>query len=275
MMDLQATMPRPSLLTSLATVFTLTLRQLMRGRRLLILCALFALPAVLALVARSSPRPGSSRELEFILLLNFLPLFLVPLTCLLYASGMVQDEIEDQTLTFLLIRPIPRGLLYLTRLLATYAMVFALTVVFTTLTAVCVWWGNDDPADEPVSRVLALLAILSMTTFVYTALFGVLSLYLRRLLAIGIAYIVLVEWALSNIDFVLRRATVFFYFRVLALNWIDDSHQRDWGISLLSETTPGVTECLVSLLVIGAVATLFGVLRFRSAEYKVKTPGES
>ena len=43
----------------------------------------------------------------------------MPLTALLYASGMIQDEVEEQTLTYLLMRPLPRWALYLTRFVAT------------------------------------------------------------------------------------------------------------------------------------------------------------
>jgi len=274
-MDFQATAPRPSLFVALATAFTLTLRQLLRGWRLIILAVLFAIPAVLALTARMYTPPAPPKELEFALLLNFLPVALVPLTCLLYSSTLVQDEIEEQTLTYMLLRPIPRGLLYLTRLLATYAVVLALTVVFTVITTACVWWGSDGSQGNPVQRTAALLPILALTTFAYTALFGALSLFQRRLLLFGIVYIVLIEGVLGSIDFVLRRVTVVYYFRVLSLNWIDDTNQRKWGITLTSETTPGVVESLICLAAIGLVAVVLGVWRFRSTEYKVKTPGES
>lgn len=274
-MDFQATAPRPSLFVALATAFTLTLRQLLRGWRLRILVVLFAIPAVLALTFRMYTPPAPPRDLEFGLLLNLLAVALVPLTCLLFSSTLVQDEIEEQTLTYLLLRPIPRGLLYLARLLATYAVVLTLTVVFTVVTTACVWWGSDGSDGNPVRRTVALLPILALTTFAYTALFGALSLFQRRLLLFGIVYIVLIEGVLGAIPFVLRRVTVVFYFRVLSLNWIDDTNQDRWGISLAAETTPGPAESLLCLAAIGVVATVLGVWRFRTTEYKVKTPGES
>ena len=46
-------------------------------------------------------------------MLNFIPHALAPLAALLYSAGIIQDEVEDQTLTYLLLRPLPRWALYL------------------------------------------------------------------------------------------------------------------------------------------------------------------
>src|SRR5438105_4011962 len=100
-------------------LFRLTLRQHTRGRRLLIMSALFCVPAVLAVLARYFNASISQAELEYAIALTVLPHTLVPLVALLYASGMVEDEIEEQTLTYLLIRPLPKWAVYLAKLAAT------------------------------------------------------------------------------------------------------------------------------------------------------------
>ena len=43
--------------------------------------------------------------LEFLLAFMFIPQLLLPLVALLYASGMIQDEQEEQTITYLLDPP--------------------------------------------------------------------------------------------------------------------------------------------------------------------------
>ena len=95
----------PVALTALAV---LTLRQNLRGRRLLVLSLLFLLPVVLAGVVKLVPFPPTPQELEFAFIFNLIPHALAPLTALLYAAGIVQDEVEEQTLTYLLLRPLPR-----------------------------------------------------------------------------------------------------------------------------------------------------------------------
>src|SRR5579883_3365694 len=95
-------------LSALGTLFGLTLRQHARGRRLLILAVLFTLPALLAVLVRAIDPQVRLEGLEFGLLFTMIPYTLLPLTAVLYASGMIQDEIEDQTLTYLLVRPLPK-----------------------------------------------------------------------------------------------------------------------------------------------------------------------
>src|SRR5690242_14874724 len=79
------------------TVFTLSLRQFLRGRRAIVVSLLALLPAGLALILRSidaGPHhhgPPLS-EIEFVLLFNMIPHALLPLTALLYGSGLILDE---------------------------------------------------------------------------------------------------------------------------------------------------------------------------------------
>src|SRR5438876_5225882 len=89
-------------LSALAALFLLTLRQHVRGRRLLILAILFLVPVGIAVFGRRLD--NRAEQFEYILLLNMIPHAMAPLAALLYASGMIQGEVEDQTLTYLLIR---------------------------------------------------------------------------------------------------------------------------------------------------------------------------
>src|SRR5947209_4341195 len=111
--------PRGSLLTSLWTLYTLTFRQHLHGRRWMVMAVLFLLPAALAVLIRATAEGAPPREVEFVLGFFFIPQALLPLVALVYASGIIQDEQEEQTLTYLLIRPIPRWAIYGVKLLAT------------------------------------------------------------------------------------------------------------------------------------------------------------
>ena len=105
---------------ALATLFVLTLRQHLRGRRLLVLALLFALPSALAAVVNLlSHFPPPAAEVQFVFIFNFIPHALAPLAALLYATGIIQDEVEEQTLTYLLVRPLPRWAIYIVKMLAT------------------------------------------------------------------------------------------------------------------------------------------------------------
>ena len=98
----------------------LTVRQHTHGRRLLVLGLLYACcraawrscsdlwPTRRRRTPSSSPWSSTCFRTD-----------LAPLTALLYAAGVVRDEVEEQTLTYLLLRSVPRWAVYTVRLLAT------------------------------------------------------------------------------------------------------------------------------------------------------------
>ncbi len=114
-----------------------------------------------------------------------------------------------------------------------------------------------------VSRCLAL------SLSAYAAIFGGLSLWVRRTLAFGAIYIVVVEGVLGGIDFVIREATVIYYIRVLAVRWLDLSGV-DWSIDL--STAVSASTCVIVLLGITAAFAALGAITFATREFRLKTP---
>jgi ABC-2 type transport system permease protein len=260
--------------SGLGALFVLTLRQHLRGRRLLVLSLLFLLPAVLAVVVRLTPEPPPAGHLEFGFVFNLIPHALATLTALLFAAGIIQDEVEEQTLTYLLLRPLPRWALYLTKLLATLTTTALLTAVFTTLTLVVIYWGTPElwNGDLP-GRALKIAALLALAQAGYCALFGTISLWTRRTLVAGVAYIIVFEGLLASLETVARRLTVMYYFRVLALRWLDPTDSREWSIDLA--TAPSAGNCVLVLLGASLVFTLLGAALMMRREFRMKTPEAS
>jgi ABC-2 type transport system permease protein len=257
--------------TALWALFVLTLRQLVHGRRLLVLSLLFLLPTVLAGVVRLAPRPPPVDVLAFALVFNLIPHALAPLTALLYAAGIVQDEVEEQTLTYLLLRPLPRWALYLTKLAAALLVTVALTAVFTTLALAVIYWGTSELwGDVLPVRAAKVVGLLALAQLGYAALFGVLGLGTRRALVAGLAYIVIFEGLLANIDFVGRRLTVMYYFRVLSVRWLDPAGSRAWSLDLAE--APTASACVLTLVAASAVLVALGAVMMASREFRMKTP---
>lgn len=258
-------------LRALAALFGLTLRQHLRGRRLLVLSALYALPAALVVVvglASSSSPPSES--LEFAFALNLIPHTLVPLASLLYAAGIIQDEVEDQTLTYLLLRPMPRWALYLVKLVATLLTTGLLAAVFTVVTFVTIALVSGEPAAGLAGRAVKAAALLALAQVGYCGLFGLLGLFTRRSLLLGVFYIALFEGLLASLDTVARRLTVMYYFRVLVMRTVGPASGKEWSIDLA--TAPTSQSCCLTLLAAGLVLAVAGSLFFAGREFRVKTP---
>ena len=101
------------------TLYVLTFRQHLHGRRWIVMAILFLVPPALAILIRATASDAPIVVIEFLLVFMFIPQALLPLIALVYAAGIIQDEQEEQTLTYLLIRPIPRWAIYFVKLLAT------------------------------------------------------------------------------------------------------------------------------------------------------------
>src|SRR5437588_7885978 len=244
-----ATITRSSQLSALGALSILTLRQHLGGRRLLVLSILFLLPSVLVAVVRLTPHSPPPAHLEFAFVFNLIPHALATLTALLYAAGILQDEVEGQTLTYLLLRPLPRWALYLTKLATTILVSSLLTGIFTVLALVVLYWGTPELwANVLPWRALKIAALMALGQTAYCSLFAALSLFTRRSLIAGLAYIIVFEGLLANFEFVARRLTVMYYFRVLAVRWLELPAAREWSIDL--GTAPSAAACVVTLLAV-------------------------
>jgi ABC-2 type transport system permease protein len=258
-------------LTALGALFVLTLRENLRGRRLLLLSLLFLLPSVLAVVVRLAPFAPPPEKLEFALIYNLIPHVLATLTALLYAAGIIRDEVEGQTLTYLLLRPLPRWALYLTKLAATILVTSALTGVFTLLTFAVIYANTTEFWDSALlMRALKAVAVMALAQAAYCSLFALLGLVTRWALLGGLAYIVIFEGLLANFDFIGRRLTVMYYFRVLTLRWLDPPSAEGWTLDLT--TAASASTCVWTLLGASAVVALLGAALMMGREFRMKTP---
>ncbi|MBX7106577.1 MAG: ABC transporter permease subunit, partial [Gemmataceae bacterium] len=161
--EISLTRSRGRELSAILALFVLTIRQHTHGRRLLVLGLLYALPCALAFTLRMLSRPAPSEILEFALVFNLLPHGLAPLTALLYSAGVVQDEVEEQTMTYLLIRSVPRWALYVTKLLATICVTSAIVAVATLVLYACIYFKSPELAGVifpgRVARVIGIMTL--------------------------------------------------------------------------------------------------------------------
>lgn len=264
--------------SALAALFALTVRQHTHGRRILVLGGLYLLPCILAVVLRNLSKPAAGWQLEFALVFTLLPHGLAPLTALLYAAGVISDEVEEQTLTYLLLRSIPKWQLYLTKLAATLCVATLLVTAATAGLYLAIFAGTPEFGPEVLPRAGRAVAVMALAQFGYCALFGFMGLLTKWPLIAGITYIVAIEGVLANIQFVGRKLTEVYYVRTLTLRWVglpDEElrhSQEVWGMDDLT-LLPSTAECVWVILAAGTAAAIVTSFWFARNEYRVKTPG--
>jgi ABC-2 type transport system permease protein len=258
-------------LRALAALMALAIRQFLRGRRLLVLALLFSIPSVVALVLSLLGRHAPLEAMEFFLVLNLIPHALAPLASLLYAAGLIRDEVEEQTLTYLLMRPLPRWAIFFVKWLAAYLVTSLLTALFTCLTfAVMVATATETLPDDFRQRALITAGALALAQVGYCAIFGAIGLFTKRALLWGVGYIIFFEGLLATLDTVARRLTVMYYFRVLIMRWLAPESGLNWAIDM--ETAPSTQTCVWILCIVGLVLTTLSAALFARSEFRVKTP---
>jgi len=275
-----------SLPASLWTLYALTFRQHMHGRRWIVMAILFLLPAGLAVLIRATapdmPVPGN----EFLIVFLFIPQALLPLVALVYASGIIQDEQEEQTLTYLLIRPIPRWSIYVVKLLATLTTTVLLTSIFTALTYLVIYVGSKSAPADVMMRCLKAIVVHDLAVVCYCCLFGVMSLLTRWALILGVLYALFFEWLVANLPFSVRLVTVIYYARLIAfrsMEFIVKEHGHEeniaaimWQFDLKADPHlaehPSLQSCLLVLAAASLVFTILAALICARREFYVKTP---
>jgi ABC-2 type transport system permease protein len=268
-------------------LYVLSLRQHLHGKRWIALAVLFLLPAGMAIVIRESWAQVPPLFLDFALDWILVPQAILPLIALLYASGIIQDEQEDQTITYLLIRPLPKWLLYVVKMIATWTTTVVLVVVLTLLTYLAIYFRSELDFNYVASRFVKTAAIHSLAVIAYASIFGLVGVLTRPSLVVGVVYTVLIEGVLANLPLSLRMGTVIYYSRIIAYRALDfvvhGPHGDDndvaatwWFLDTSKDPKlaehPQLWTCVLTLVIASVVCTVVAASLCSQREFHVKTP---
>ncbi len=226
-----------SLARSCWTLYRLSLGQHRHGRRWIGTLALTLLPMLIAIIIRSTDPYAAPGSMEFGLVFMLIPQGLLPLLALVYASGIIQEEQEDQTITYLLVRPIPKWMMYLIKWAAalTAAEILAMAAIVLTYAAIfCGTHGASGSFIHLAERCLVACTVHGLAILAYCGIFGLMGLVTQRVLVIGILYTALFEGLFANTPFNLRMITVIYYARLLIYRLLP--HHAKPGLRVHSTT---------------------------------------
>ena len=185
----------PSFFAAARGIWTLTWRaKLARKRIFLVIGSMTALPLLFAFIGF---KIGSPVEEEFHFFLAQLYLLLVvPLFCLSNFGAMIRDELQEDTMAFLITRPVSRAKLFLLKYLALAAWL-QIIVLGNVLAfwVVGVWLGIPGAA----SLIALLAAVQFLAVLAFGALASLIGLLTQKYLVAGIVYGFIVEFGIGKI----------------------------------------------------------------------------
>jgi ABC-2 type transport system permease protein len=167
-----------------------TLRGLLGRRRTILLVLLAGLPVLIALLIKvSGGRPDADRIIDTLVVRT-----VMPLVALIVGTAAIGSEIDDGTAVYLVIKPIPRWRITLSKILVAAGLT-AILVVPAVLLATAIVGSRNDTTTTLVGFGVACLIGGSA----YAAAFVALSLFTTRALLLGLAYVLIWEGVLSGI----------------------------------------------------------------------------
>jgi ABC-2 type transport system permease protein len=176
------------------TVVWLTRRQLFAKRRVYIALAVLLIPAIITLLVRFNAGEGDLDAVGSLSTIckEIVLGVLLPLTALVFGTSAFGGEVDDGTLIYLMVKPVPRWRLTFSK----FVVAFLATVAVVVPAIFLAWAAMQNGA--PIRLPLAYAGGAIVGALIYCAIFVTLGITSRRALAIGLLYIVAFENVLSR-----------------------------------------------------------------------------
>jgi len=173
---------------------SVTLRALLGRRRSILMLILAAMPIVLGLLVRVNERELRGETLGATLD-GFVVRVVLPLIALVFGTAALGSELDDGTAVHILTKPIERWRIILAKVAVAGTLTAALIVPSTILAGVFMGGGGSNSLATTFAFALATF----IGSYVYAAIFLVLSVATSRGLIIGLAYSLVWEGILAGL----------------------------------------------------------------------------
>ncbi len=211
------TQPAPSMVTAMIAVARLSLKRLVRGKKLRLAAIAFVLVFATAMLVRytvavEDPKAGLRILVEW----SFFRL-LVYLVPFLFTAGAIAEEVENRTLPFLVSRPVSRFALtmgkFLAGAIASVALLSAAMLLFH------VGWYVTSPTDlvGELGDTMRMLGAVALLATFYSALCMCMGALLPEAAGIAsILYIAAIEMAIGAAPYGFRLISMRYHAGLLA-----------------------------------------------------------
>ncbi len=238
------------------TIFILAIRQSISIRRLAILLILAAIPLVIAIISEILGTEWDGEVTQgFIQGLIFNTG--LPLIALIVAAPVFADEIEDRTLTNLMLSPISRWQISIPKMLAAAAIV-AIPLAITTFVSVLLVFDEDTYS----AAIIGALGIV-IGAIAFTSLFAFVGTLTTRAVVFGIVYVfgfeALISTAIPGLKYVSISGNTLSILQKLNSNLIDAPTSG-------SNQLPPIEFAIIALLTVIIVSNIATVWRLKQMD---------
>lgn len=160
---------RPAPFAALSSLYRLSMLRLWRGRQLKLALGITIFVSGVGIAARYATGAAAA-DTEKSIIDNGLFLVVVYVLPVLLASGALADEIDSRTLTYLLVRPVPRSIVCIAKYLAAASAAAGLLVLSVLVVHVGCFAAHPAQLVEHIELPLRAAGGLALLAFAYCAI---------------------------------------------------------------------------------------------------------
>jgi len=235
-------------MSAIAPIVEVTVRGLLGRRRIFLLVLLAALPVLIGLLIRiAGGRPDADRVLDTLVVR-----FVMPLVALIVGTTVIGSEIDDGTAVFLMVKPIARWRIVLSKALVAAGLTAVLIVPAVIISSILL--SRTDLA----TTLEAFTVACFFGGTAYAIAFLALSAFTSRAFLIDLAYVLIWEGVLASI----LEGTKFLSIRMATLGIA-----TALGVDTAEPPpAPAVSAAVIAVVIVGG----FMIASWRLARFEIR-----
>jgi len=254
---------------SVNTIASLTLDTLFWSKKTIFVAAISALIMLLSLLGRLIltyrwiRSPFTPEQVFSSLMSTAVIHFLVVFVTLFYGTALISEEVEGKTLTYLLVRPIPKPTIMVGKFLA-LIWISTLLVIPTIFVSYAILYVRTDmgPFLEDIGVLGKDIGIVFLALVAYGSMFSLLGAWLRHSILTGLVYAFGWEGIVSYLPGFTRKLTITHY-----IQSIFPHEDAGTSIAMMIGERSGLLESILTLILLSAFFLATASLILREKEY--------
>ncbi len=256
-------------LRSVNTIASLTLDTLFWSKKTIFVAAISVAIMLLALLGRLILAyhwirvPFTPAQVFASLMSTAVIHFLVVFVTLFYGTALISEEVDGKTLTYLLVRPIPKPTIMVGKFLA-LAWISALLVLPTVFFSYAILYlgGDLGPLLEDAGVLGKDIGTIMLALMAYGSLFSLLGAWLKHPIITGLVYAFGWEGIISYLPGFTRKLTITHY-----VQSIFPHEDTGTAIAMMIGERSGTLESIVTLVLLSGFFLATASLILREKEY--------
>lgn len=254
---------------NIKTIAFLTLDTLFWSKKTLFVAVISVLVILLSLLGRLIltyhwiRAPFTSAQVFSSLMSTAIIHFLVVFVTLFYGTALISEEVEGKTLTYLLVRPIPKPTIMIGKFLA-LVWIGALLVLPTIIVSYAILYVRADmaPFFEDIGTLGKDIGIVFLALLAYGSFFSLLGAWLKHSILTGLVYAFGWEGIVSYLPGFTRKLTITHY-----VQSIFPHEDTGTAIAMMIGERSGLLESVLTLILLAGFFLATASLILREKEY--------